>query len=151
MLSTLGEDTTRPGAFRGEYDPLGRAPTDSIGIHNQASTTGMVLDPALQNTDPTFTVDPPQGSGGMMNAQTTRESSTTSNMFGGNELQNPSDALGILAQIASNSNGDNSHSYGMMTHPMKEYQHSSNYGQNSLDYPLVRDGRLSVSKVIQLL
>jgi hypothetical protein len=151
MLSTLDEDTTRPGAFRGEYESLGQAPADSIGVLNQASTPRMVLDPALQNTDPTFTVDPPHGSGGTMNAQNTRESSTTSNMFGGHELQNPSDALGILAQNASHSNGDNPHSYNMMTQPMKEYQHPSNYGHNSLDYPLVRDGRLSVSKAIQLL
>lgn len=138
------------GAFRGEYD-LDRAPTDGMGL-NPSSTPGIILDPALQTTDPTFTIDQSHGSGsgGMMNAQNTRESSTTSNMFGGHELQNPSDALGILAQIASNSNGDHSHQYSMMT-PMKDYQPTANYGHNSLEYPLVRDGRLSVSKVIQLL
>jgi len=151
MLSTLDEDV-RPGAFRGDYDSLDRAHADATSSLHQAPTPGIVLDPALQNTEPTFAVDPANGSGGMMmNAQTTRESSTTSNMFGGHELQNPSDALGILAQIASHSNGDNPHSYSMMQQPMKDYQPAMHYGHNSLEYPLVRDGRLSVSKVIQLL
>lgn len=151
MLSTLDEDV-RPGAFRGDYDSLDRAQADGANSLHQAPTPGIVLDPALQNTDPAFAVDPVHGSGGMMNAQTTRESSTTSNMFGGHELQNPSDALGILAQIASHSNGDNPHSYSMMQQqPMKDYQPAMHYGHNSLEYPLVRDGRLSVSKVIQLL
>lgn len=146
------DENVQSGGLRGEYDSLDRAPTESIVGLNQ-STPGMILDPALQNTDPTFTMDPPHGSGGMMNAQNTRESSTTSNMFGGHELQNPSDALGILAQIASssNSNGDSSHYHSLMAQPMKEYQPTPTYGQNSLEYPLVRDGRLSVSKVIQLL
>lgn len=145
MLSTLDEDT-QTGAFREDFNSLDRAAADSLSGLNSASTSGMILDPALQNPDPTFNVDPPNGSGAMMGSQNTRESSTASNMFGGHELQNPSDALGILAQIASN--GENAHPYTMMSQPMNT---ASNYGHNSLEYPLVRDGRLSVSKVIQLL
>lgn len=145
MLSTLDEEA-RPGAYRDEYTGLDRPMHDGISGVNPATTPAMILDPALQNTDPAFTVDPQNGSAGMMASQNTRESSTTSNMFGGHELQNPSDALGILAQIASN--GENAHPYTMMTQHVNQ---GSSYGHNSLEYPLVRDGRLSVSKVIQLL
>lgn len=135
MLSNLDEDV-RPGALRGDYS-LDQAQADGTSSLHHPPTPGIVLDPALQNTEPSFA---------------TRESSTTSNMFGGHELQNPSDALGILAQIASHSNGDNPHPYSMMQQqPMKDYQPAMHYGHNSLEYPLVRDGRLSVSKVIQLL
>lgn len=60
-----------------------------------------------------------------------------------NDLQNPSDALGILAQIASN--GEHGTRYGS-----NSYGHMTN-GSSQLEYPLVRDGRLSLSKIIQLL
>lgn len=75
-------------------------------------------------------------------AQVTRESSAGSGMFGGQELQNPSDALGILAQIASNGENANPYYYQPIT---------TGYGPDSIDYPLVRDNRLSVTKIINLL
>ncbi|OQN97047.1 hypothetical protein B0A48_16851 [Cryoendolithus antarcticus] len=83
------------------------------------------------------------GASGLLNTVSsgvTRDSTPGSGMFSGNDLQNPSDALGILAQIASN--GDNANSY--------YYQNNdANTGANAhvIDYPLVRDGRLSVPKI----
>ena len=117
----------------------------NINPLNRSPSTGMLLDPALQNADPTLSsMDPMNGNGSLM--PPTRESSTSSNVFGNQELQNPSDALGILAQIAST--GENANPYSIvqpsMAAPMM-------YGHNSIEYPLVRDGRLSVSKIIQLL
>lgn len=68
-----------------------------------------------------------------------RESSAgSSNNITFNELQNPSDALGILAQIAS---------HGEAAPPYSNGQNSS----STIDYPLVRDGRLGLSRVIELL
>lgn len=106
----------------------------------------MMLDPALQNADTSRRMMEPNTVTGSLTGppQATRESSTNSNVFG-QELQNPSDALGILAQIASN--GDNANPYSMA----QPNHYMTGYAQNSLDYPLVRDGRLSVSKIIQLL
>ncbi|KAF2764009.1 hypothetical protein EJ03DRAFT_42969 [Teratosphaeria nubilosa] len=92
----------------------------------------MFLDPALRADAPK---DPYAGPGGM-----TRESSTGSGGIQFNELQNPSDALGILAQIASHDQGDAGNSY-------LNGQNSN----HSLDYALVRDGRLVMSRIIQLL
>lgn len=113
---------------------------------NPSPSPGMLLDPALQNAaDPTLSaLDPMNGNGSLM--PPTRESSASSNVFGNQELQNPSDALGILAQIAST--GENANPYSIVQPSMAA---PMGFGQNSIEYPLVRDGRLSVSKIIQLL
>lgn len=78
--------------------------------------------------------------------RTTRESSTiSSSNIAFNDLQNPSDALGILAQIASH--GENTPSLSVPPH-----NGPGSYASSAqLEYALVRDGRLSLSKVIQLL
>lgn len=79
----------------------------------------------------------------LLGNRATRESSTVStNNIAFNDLQNPSDALGILAQIASHGEGAPSISIPQNGNP---------YGQAQLEYALVRDGRLSLSKIIQLL
>lgn len=97
----------------------------------------IMLDPALQAVDASANRE------SYLANQATRESSTisTSN-FAFNDLQNPSDALGILAQIASN--GENAHSLSVMNG-------ASSYGATQVDYPLIRDGRLSVPQIITLL
>lgn len=79
-----------------------------------------------------------------MNRDTRESSSATSGNIAFNDLQNPSDALGILAQIASNGEHNGTH-YGS-----NSYGHMTN-SSSQLEYPLVRDGRLSLSKIIQLL
>ncbi|KAK5113417.1 hypothetical protein LTR62_003517 [Meristemomyces frigidus] len=88
------------------------------------------LDPALR----------PEATGiAYTGAGVTRESSTGSGIQF-NELQNPSDALGILAQIASN--GDTAY--------LGNNMHQT-FGQGALDYPLVRNGRMSLQRIIDLL
>ncbi|WPH05075.1 Hypothetical protein R9X50_00797400 [Acrodontium crateriforme] len=97
---------------------------------------GMFLDPALRAAE-RFK------DGNSLEA--TRESSTASNTnIAFSELQNPSDALGILAQIASD--GENAHIYPSMQSNLDH--RDSNF---TLEYPLVRDGKLLPSKVINLL
>ena len=96
----------------------------------------LFLDPALQSGE---------ASGGA-NAYidgATRESSAGTGNFAFNELQNPSDALGILAQIASN--GESA-----PTFPTPQ-NGPLGTGQHSVDHPLVRNGKLTPSKIIQLL
>ena len=92
---------------------------------------GMFLDPALHMEQ-----------AGYSRAGVTRESSTGSGNMAFNDLQNPSDALGILAQIASNGNPH-------LGNDMNSAQVATQL--NMLDYPLVKEGRLSMSKVINLL
>lgn len=90
----------------------------------------MFLDPALQSTD--FST----GSG-------TRESSTGVGNIAFSELQNPSDALGILAQIASS---------GETAPPIATMHRATNdFGQGNAAYTLIRNGRLTSTRVIQLL
>ena len=110
---------------------------DGMGLqHGPQSVVGqpMMIDPALQAGDASAgaAVD------GFM-AGSTRESSTGAGIAF-NDLQNPSDALGILAQIASN--GENA--------PMPPSMHSGvgmGYLQHELDYALVRNGKLSANKI----
>ncbi|GAB7359726.1 hypothetical protein MBLNU230_g6901t1 [Neophaeotheca triangularis] len=109
---------------------------DGLGFGNNLNISpspGMAIDPALQMVD---------------HSARLRDSSTSSGNIAFNELQNPSDALGILAQIASH--GENA----------TPYHNSSNGGSRSLntfggqtmlDYKLVREGYLTLSKTIQLL
>ena len=102
---------------------------------NPSPSPAMFLDPALRS-EPRDT---------FMGAGDTRESSAGSASIAFNELQNPSDALGILAQIASNG-GEHPSTY-------SAYQ-SSNFpsmGHPALDYALVRDGKLAISRIAQLL
>jgi hypothetical protein len=96
----------------------------------------LFIDPALQSGDVNV------GADAYMTSQT-RESSAGAGSIAFNDLQNPSDALGILAQIASN--GENAPAYASS----QMRQHSAS--QNDLDYALVRNGNLSLPKIIQLL
>jgi len=109
---------------------------------NPSPSPALFIDPALQAAEP-------MGKDGYMVNEATRESSTGSGNIAFNDLQNPSDALGILAQIASN--GENVPTYAA-AHNNNNHNNTINaYGQGTLDYPLVRDGKLSLSKVITLL
>lgn len=95
----------------------------------QASPSpAMFLDPALQSTSE------------LMAHNDTRESSTGSGNIAFKELQNPSDALGILAEIASH--GENLTTF---------HNSHTSASMESMDYPLVRDGKLSTSQVKSLL
>lgn len=93
----------------------------------------MFLDPALRSDKDAF-----------LGAGVTRESSTGSGNIAFTELQNPSDALGILAQIAS-TGGDPGSTF------LANQSGMHNAAQSSLDYPLVRDGKLSSLRIVQLL
>lgn len=98
----------------------------------------MYLDPALRTP-----LDGTDGRETYAASNAPRESSSNSGNIDFNDFQNPSDALGILAQIASN--GENAPSYSA------NQSMSTGYGQTVLNYALVRDGRLSLSKIVQLL
>ncbi|KAK6392334.1 hypothetical protein LTR65_003790 [Meristemomyces frigidus] len=101
---------------------------------NPSPSPAMFLDPALQ-TDP---------KNAFMGTAATRESSTGSGNIAFNELQNPSDALGILAQIASD--GGELPSTFSMSHGAVQ-----GISQHALDYALVRNGKLGLSRIIELL
>lgn len=113
-------------------------PGDSLGFGNSldiSPSPGMALDPALQMADNN-------------NNPVVRDSSTSSGNIAFNDLQNPSDALGILAQIASN--GENAAPYPNTSNGGSRNMNA--YGpQPTLDYLLVREGYLTLSKTIQLL
>ena len=96
----------------------------------------LFIDPALQSADVGAGADPYM-------ATQTRESSTGAGSIAFNDLQNPSDALGILAQIASN--GENAATYAST----QVRQHNAN--QYTLDYALVRNGKLTLPNIIQLI
>ena len=101
----------------------------SMSTMNPSPSPAMFLDPALRPDvkEPTF-------------AGATRESSAEGNNIAFNDLQNPSDALGILAQIASNG-GEHTFTTPAAMQPTN----------NQLDYPLVTEGKLGLSRIINLL
>jgi hypothetical protein len=136
ILSTLQENS-QPGSALGVHDS--RNERHDIGQSSNTPTNpALLLDPALQGSATGLdSMAPMNGSG----ASVTRESSTGSGMFGSRELQNPSDALGILATLASH--GENANSY--------YYPPSNASGHSTIDYPMVRDNRLSVTKIVSLL
>ena len=119
---------------------VSRTQSHGFGLPNAMSTSPgaapMFIDPALQSGDALGGADPY-----MMGV--TRESSTGTGSIAFNDLQNPSDALGILAQIASNDDNAPTASASFSG------QQSNN--QNSIDFALVRNGKLSPSNVRQLL
>ncbi|KAI5277050.1 hypothetical protein E4T47_00247 [Aureobasidium subglaciale] len=88
------------------------------------------------------------------NGESARSSSSENIPF--HDLQNPSDALDILAQIASN---DNNSSRQQHTWQEKSQNHSlrtnsmfpNNWSNDRLDYQLVQSGALSSSKISQLI
>ncbi|QIW95388.1 hypothetical protein AMS68_000906 [Peltaster fructicola] len=93
----------------------------------------VLLDPALQQTS---TQDPNNCDGGGARMNLTRESSTGSNIAF-DQLQNPSDALGILAQIASH-DGDAGYTHLRADHTRSQYD-------------LIKTQKLSMSQVAYLL
>ncbi|KAI5252565.1 hypothetical protein E4T42_03257 [Aureobasidium subglaciale] len=88
------------------------------------------------------------------NGESARSSSSENIPF--HDLQNPSDALDILAQIASN---DNNSSRQQHTWQEKSQNHSlrtnsmfpNNWSNDRLNYQLVQSGALSSSKISQLI
>jgi hypothetical protein len=105
----------------------------------------------LDLTVATATSDRPQDHD---NEESTRSSSSDNVPFNG--LQNPSDALDILAQIASN---DNNNSTRLPTWQERQQSHSIRtnslyphaWNNDGLDYHLVRSGALSSAKISQLI
>ncbi|KAK0306419.1 hypothetical protein LTR91_005476 [Friedmanniomyces endolithicus] len=123
--------TPRLEVTGGDGSPEDRTGFDTVSSVISPPNPALFIDPALRaDLNPLFS-----GPGA------TRESSTGSGNITFNELQNPSDALGILAQIAS----DGEAAYSNHRH----LAHS--ISQNTLDYPLVADGRLSPSRIVGLL
>lgn len=91
--------------------------------------SGLLLDPALAN---------PEGAG--------KDAATNSGDIAFSELQNTSDALDILAQIASTSTGE--------APPLYRPRHltTSPYdGSVQIEYPLIQNGSLSQARIAQLL
>jgi hypothetical protein len=103
-----------------DAQPADRGSLDIFNGLQAPPAPAVMIDPALQSGEATV-------------GAATRESSTGAIAF--NDLQNPSDALGILAQIASN--GENA--------PMPQHRQ-----QYDVDYALLRNGKLSLSKISQL-
>ena len=106
---------------------------DLANVGTVASGPTLFIDPALQSAP---------GADVYM-ATETRESSTGAGSIAFNDLQNPSDALGILAQIASN--GEN-----IPTYASTQFR-QQNLDPNALDYALIRNGKLTVPKIVQLI
>ena len=112
---------------------------DGFGILNSMGSSpgaAMLIDPALQSANASAGADPYLPAG-------TRESSMGTGNIAFNDLQNPSDALGILAQIASHD--ENASTYA----PPQILPNGGR--QNTLDHALFRNGKLAMSKIIQLL
>ncbi|KAK3647799.1 hypothetical protein LTR56_000676 [Elasticomyces elasticus] len=135
LSSFTPETYERPATSN--YAVVAAGPDNDINFEAMPSlgpspSPAMFIDPALRS-DAT-----PLMYGGL---GITRESSAGSGNIAYKELQNPSDALGILAQIAS----DDSHAYGNALHIPQSTS------QGTLDYPLVRNGYLSLSRIITLL
>ncbi|KAK5134201.1 hypothetical protein LTR08_006861 [Meristemomyces frigidus] len=130
------ESSTVDFASRRSIEPLGGYDMQGLTLPpiHASPSPAMFLDPALRSEPrDTFT-----------GAGETRESSTGLTNIAFNELQNPSDALGILAQIAS-SGGEHPSTYTAYQNGMH------NMGHHGLDYALVRDGRLGIPRILQLL
>lgn len=102
----------------------------------------LMIDPALQSADVTTAAGAEEGWKGA----STRESSTGAAGITFNDLQNPSDALGILAQIASNGQNAPSTSTSHMLRPGM-----TAFPENQVDYALVRNGKLSIQNIVSLL
>lgn len=100
------------------------------GALQSAPGPAIMIDPALQPGETSAGPEPYLEMG-------TRESSAGVGNIAFNDLQNPSDALGILAQVASN--GQNSRGPDFFA----EQQHE-------LDYLLVKQGKLALAKIAQL-
>ena len=130
----------------------------NTGVSNlDFATQRQLFDPQNLSMD----LDPPIGSATTNtlrphthnNEESARSSSSDNIPF--NELQNPSDALDILAQIASNDNNSTRQS----TWQERQQNHSlranslfpNNWNNDSLDYHLVRSGALSSAKISQLI
>jgi len=114
---------------------------NNFGIHGLAMPTmnpspspAMFLDPALRT----------ESKDAYLTGGTRSGSSEEGGNIAFNDLQNPSDALGILAQIAS-SGGEAGPSF----LPLHSTSRTPNH--HTLDYPLVNEGKLGLSKIIQLL
>lgn len=136
------ETPSRSAWLTGQYgDDGGLAPREL------SPSSGIMIDPALQVSSD--------------NAEdmTDRGYSSNSNNIAFNDLQNPSDALGILAQIAEQGESTFVHFHGVLrprltstgTQCFNAPLTVGNYGQSQLDYALIRDGRLSMSKILELL
>ena len=124
-LPGISEATCTHGGGFGIFNPL-----------NPSPGTAMMIDPTLRPNEASA------GADSYLPADT-RESSTGVGNISFNELQNPSDALGILAQIASN--GDTA------AHYSASRVLPQGNGQGTINYPLVRDGRLTRSQIVHLI
>ncbi|PIA94108.1 hypothetical protein CB0940_07999 [Cercospora beticola] len=135
---TLSSGQTHTGWPQSDYGPA--IPQSGTGMGadlNPPAPDAIMLDPALQAADANARES-------LLTNPATRESSIgTSGNIAFNDLQNPSDALGILAQIASN--GEYNSGYGS-----SQYTTTTTISAQ-LEYPLVREGRLSMSRILQLL
>ncbi|KAK3047441.1 hypothetical protein LTR09_011189 [Extremus antarcticus] len=141
---TLDQDTsqlnTEPSFLEESLNDILETPAPgpddgTLGFSGMAAPSAMMIDPALQSGDASLGANPYIAAG-------TRESSTGVGITF-NDLQNPSDALGILAQIASNNENatiSSSRPSGAMIFPQYE-----------VDYALVRNGKLAVHKIADLL
>lgn len=131
LLPSVYSQTSQDSSVHAPFpalQPTGNGPHPS----DSSPTPGLFLDPALGGRD-------------AAPADDTRKSSTGSNIAF-DQLQNPSDALGILAQIASN--GEPAPPYrAAQSNPVM----GGDFNQLWTSYSLVRDGKLSIPKLVELL
>ncbi|THV69596.1 hypothetical protein D6D28_05786 [Aureobasidium pullulans] len=130
----------------------------NTGVSNlDFATQRQLFDPHSLAMDLDPTLGPSTSSGLRSNEAATRESarSSSSDNMPFNDLQNPSDALDILAQIASNDNNPGRQPAWQEKQPTHSLRanslYSSNWNHDSLDYHLVRTGALSSAKITQLI
>lgn len=130
--------------------------------HEGASTSDSTVALLFEPQDISMDVDPAlgerahcEGSRPSIGGAGTSTHSLSSDNIPYSELQNPSDALDILAQIASNG-GHAGHSDGWRAgitgtaNLSNDSNRPGDWSIGGLDYHLVRQGKLSTSKVIQL-
>lgn len=138
------------GALESQQDP-------EAGIN--APAPDMLFDPQPMNIDPALSQmnAPVQSRTRNANGAESSTSSSSENIpF--NDLQNPSDALDILAQIASNDGRstqqdlwpDNGESRAMRQNIPTAALFSNHWLNDGLDYQLVRSGQLTVAKIVHL-
>lgn len=140
----------------------------ATGRGTEADIDGMDFSAQGQMFDPqslTMDIDPALGQLAASSEQrsqnvageSARSSSSENVQF--NELQNPSDALDILAQIASNDDGTSRQAWqNQSTGAIRpnltstiSYNNNNSWLNEGIDYHLVRTGCLSSAKIIQLL
>lgn len=165
-LAAQNAQKTQPKEPNSTWPP-GDAANNPYGISPRANSGGIDFNSAPENAgfnasinpDMSMQIDPalssmgPPAQGGHLD-ESSRSTSSENVSF--NELQNPSDALDILAQIASSDGGANRQAAPWEQRRTASSAHIVGTAYDSrvhsgIDHYLVREGHLTSAKVVQLI